>query len=251
MRSYRLLAVLLSALSSCTFGTERDFQVVVTWLLNGFIPDAALCEELGVATARLEVRSGAGDRVKTLEAPCDRTVPTSEGEYGGFITSQSFAWEVNYTYSVSLLDRAGNVVSNPPATGEFYVAFDDGDIVELGYLDYVAPLGSAAALYGEWTVRNEAPATACAAPGNDIAQVRIVAVSAQNTEFESPVQVAVAPCADGKINSNGAKILARGDYLFRYEAYSSGGALVQAGRAIAVTVDGTQDVTLPRELFLN
>jgi hypothetical protein len=248
MRSYRLLAVLLSALSSCSFGTERDYQVVVTWLLNGFIPDAALCQELGIATARLEVRSGAGDRVKTLEAPCDRTVPTSQGEYGGFITSQSFAWEVNYTYSLTLLDAAGNARSDPPATGEFYVAFDDGNVVELGYLDYVAPLGNASALYGEWTVKNEPAATACAAI--DIAQVRIVAVSAQNTEFEAPVLVATAPCAEGRFSSNGAKILARGDYLFRYEAYSAAGALVETGSPIAVLVDGT-DVTLPRELFLN
>ena len=41
------------------------------------------------------------------------------------------------------------------------------------------------------------------------------------------------------------------DYLFRYEAYSAGGALVEAGAAIPFLVDGARDVVLPREMFLS
>lgn len=250
MRSYSLaLALALSLASGCSFGTDRDYQVVVSWLLNGFVPDAALCDELGIRTARLEVRSGNGTRVKTLEAPCDGTIVNSEGdEFGGFITTRAFAWDVNYGYTLTLLDASGNVRSTPPASGTFYVGFDEAEYYELGYLDFVEPKGQAAALHAEWSVRSGDVATACAA--EKIAKVRLLAVSRLNTEFESPILVAEAPCAEGRFDSAG-KVLARGDYLFRYEAISEGGSLVQAGRGIPVFVDGSVDVTLPRELFLN
>jgi hypothetical protein len=251
MRSYTLaLTLAASLLSGCSFGTDRDYQVVVSWLLNGFVPDAELCQELGIATARLEVRSGNGTRVKTLEAPCDGAIENSKGDtYGGFITTRAFAWDVDYSYSLVLLDASGNVRSTPPSQGRFYVDFGDAEYAELGYLDFVDPVGQAAALHGEWSVRNGPPATECGLV--DIARVRIVAVSRLNTEFEAPVLVAEAPCVDGQIDSNGAKVLARGDYLFRYEAISSRGSLVQTGAAIQFEVDGSRDVTLPRELFLN
>jgi hypothetical protein len=250
MRSYSLaLALALSLASGCSFGTDRDYQVVVSWLLNGFVPDAALCDELGIRTARLEVRSGNGTRVKTLEAPCDGTIVNSEGdEFGGFITTRAFAWDVNYSYTLTLLDASGNVRSTPPASDVFYVGFDEAEYYELGYLDFVDPKGQAAALHAEWTVRNMDAATGCV--GADVAKVRVVAVSRLNTEFEFPILVAEAPCTDGRIDSVG-KILARGDYLFRYEAFSGAGSLVQAGAAIPVYVDGNADVTLPRALFLN
>jgi len=251
MRSYRLaLALAVALLSGCTFGSDRDYQLVVTWLLNGFVPDAELCQELGIATARLEVRSGDGRRVRTLDASCERTVENSLGQlFGGFVTSRSFAWDVDYTYTLSLLDANGAVRSTPPAQGSFYEGFNAADVHELGFLDYVAPQGQAAAFHGEWSVKNLDPATECAA--QRIAKVRVVAVSPFNEQFEGAALVGEASCADGKIGSNGAKVLARGDYVFRYEAYSDANALVEAGRGIPVLVDGTQDVILPRELFLD
>jgi hypothetical protein len=251
MRSYTLaLTLAASLLSGCSFGTDRDYQVVVSWLLNGFVPDAALCQELGIATARLEVRSGNGTRVKTLEAPCDGNIVNSQEEtFGGFITTRAFAWDVAYSYTLTLLDASGNVRSTPPAQGSFYVDFDQAEYYELGYLDYVAPAGLAAGLHAEWSVRSGDVPTACVT--ERIAKVRIVAVSRLNEAFEAPVLVAEAPCADGKISSNGAKVLARGDYLFRYEAISEAGSVVDPGQAIPVFVDGSADVTLPRELFLN
>lgn len=251
MRSYTLaLTLAASLLTSCSIGSDRDYQLVVSWVLNGFVPDADLCQELGIATARLEVRSGDGTRVRTLEADCDELVKNSEGEtFGGFITSPAFAWEVRYTYVLTLLDANGNVRSTPPAEGEFFVGYDEADFFEIGYLDYVAPAGQAAALHAEWSVRTGDVAAACAA--ERIAKVRIVAVSALNEEFEAPVVVAEAPCAEGRFTTNGQKVLARGDFRFRYEAVSEAGSLVQAGDPIPVLVDGTQDIVLPRELFLN
>jgi hypothetical protein len=249
MRSYRLaLALTVSLLSSCSFGSDRDYQLVVTWLLNGFVPDPELCQELGIARARLEVSSGAGRRVRTIEADCHRTVVNSLGqEFGGFVTSRSFAWEVDYTYTLTLLDANGNVRSTPPAQRAFYEDFNGADVHELGFLDYVAPQGQAAALHGEWSVLNQDLASACAA--KSIGVVRIVAVSPYNEKFEGSAVVAEAPCAAGQFTSNG-KVLARGDYIFRYEAYSTAGSFVEAGVGIPVLVDGAQDVNLPREMFV-
>jgi len=51
----------------------------------------------------------------------------------------------------------------PPVTDTFFVGFDEGEYYEIGYLDYVAPTGTAAALHGEWSVRAGDVAGACAA----------------------------------------------------------------------------------------
>lgn len=250
MRSFRLPLALVLALSSGCSSDDGDYSLVVTWLLNGYVPDALLCQELGIAKARLEVRSGAGTRTKTLEAACESQVENLDGQvYGGFVTSEAFAWGVEYDYTLTLLDAQGNVRSTPPASGSFFLGFEEDNYYQLGFLDYVAPAGQVAALYGEWSVGVGDIASTCAQ--NRIAKVQIIAVSALDTQFEGGAVVAEAPCSSGMYSSNGAKVLATGHYLFRYEAYSDAGALVEAGAGIEVQVDGTRDVVLPRETFLS
>jgi hypothetical protein len=250
MRSYALAlgSVLLSSplLGSCT--VDRDYQVAVTWTINGMVPDAALCQEQGIARARFEARTASGKPLKPLEARCDGVITLSDqNEYGGFYTTRSFVWDRDYEYTLTLL-RADGSAASTPGTGTFYVPFDNADVWELGFLDFLNPTGTVGALSGEWSVRNATDlAAACAA--DRISKVRILAASALDTDLVDTFVVAEAACSAGRFASPG-KVLATGDYLFQYVAVSDGGNLVEAGKPIAATVTGN-DVVLPREMFLS
>ncbi|MEY4508675.1 MAG: hypothetical protein RLZZ450_797 [Pseudomonadota bacterium] len=253
MSSYARVLVLVSLLSAflgaCTLGPNGDYQVAVTWLINGTTPNADLCAEQRIARFRFEVRTGSGRVLKTVEADCGATILRADGNrYGGFLSTASFDWETDYFYALTPIDASGTALS-PPAQKDFVVRFDEFDIYELPYFDYLYPKGSAASLAGEWRVGNGTDvAAACEAQG--IKTVRIVAYSALDEDLITAFEVASAPCIDGKYAS-GTKVLARGFYNFFYEAVSGGGSSVAIGEPIQVSVDGPKDVVLPREVFLS
>jgi hypothetical protein len=253
MRSYALaLATLLAAtalLSGC--GRDGDYRVAVSWLINGTTPTPDLCAEQGIAKARFEVRSAGGKRMKTMEASCADTIPLSDAnDYGGFYTNYGFDWDTQYFFTLTLVDANGQPVSIP-RNYDFTVR-DDTDTFELGYLDYVKPAGSFAALSGEWSVRSGDIATPETCGGaTDIQTVRIFATSALDEDLLDAVQVAEASCGAGRYTSPG-KTLARGYFVFFYEAYSSTNALVEASPPSApILLDGSTDVLLPRHTFLS
>jgi hypothetical protein len=256
MSSYAraLVCLLLASFAAwgatgCTLGPSGDYQVAVSWLINGATANASLCTEQRIARFRFEVRTGGGRVLKTIESDCASMIQLEDGaEYGGFLTSASFDWETDYYYALTPLDAAGNALS-APAESEFYLEFDAADIYQLAPLDYLQPVGSAASLAGEWRVGNGTDVQA-ACLAQDIKTVRILASSALDTDLVHVVQVAEAPCGDGKYAS-GSKVLARGFYNFFYEAVSSGGSIVAHGDPIQLTVDGSKDVVLPREAFLS
>lgn len=250
MRSYALTlgSVLVCAqLGSCT--PDRDYQVAVPWALNGVVPSAQTCQEQHIARGRFEVFSASGKKLQTLESDCAGVITLSDGyQYGGFLTTRAFVWDRTYNYTLTLVDASGAPQSTP-GQGSFEVPFDSADIYELGFLDYLNPHGSAAALSGEWSVATSTDlAAACSA--NRISKVRVFVASALDTKLEDATQVAEANCSDGRFVSSG-KILATGNYLFEYVAVSDGGNVVQTGDAIPVSVDGSHDVALPREMFLS
>jgi len=251
MRTYALsLAILLASLSGCT--QDGDYQVAVSWLINGTTPTPDLCAEQRVDRARFEVRSAGGKRVKTVESRCADTIfLNDDNEYGGFLSTVSFDWDTQYYFTLTLVDAVGAPIS-VPWEGQFRVG-DDTDIKDLPYLDFVEPKGTAAGLTGQWSVRTGDLATEESCRAADIGTVRIFATSALDEGLLDAKQVAEVPCASGSFVSQG-KILARGFYVFFFEAYSrvSPDVLVHAGRASApFLVDGSKDVALAREIFLS
>jgi hypothetical protein len=239
----------LGGASGCTLGPSGDYKVAVSWLINGTEPNADLCAEQRIARFRFEVRTGAGHALKTIESDCAATIKLSNGNvYGGFLTTTSFDWETDYYYSLTPLDAAGTALADATESS-FVVRWDEADIWELRPLDYLQPVGAAASLGGEWRVHGDSEDVAAACAAADIKTVRILASSALDEELVDAVQIADAPCSDGKIVAN-TKTLARGFYNFFYEAVSSGGSIVADGDPIQVLVDGPKDVVLPREVFL-
>ncbi|MDB4972764.1 MAG: hypothetical protein JWN48_1105 [Myxococcaceae bacterium] len=254
MRSYALALgsvglCCLPWVAGCSSNADRDYQVAVPWTINGMVPDPGLCQEQRIARGRFEVTTGSGKPLKTLEGDCAGTVTLSDGfDYGGFLTTRSFDWDRTYNYSLSLVDAAGNPVSTP-GRGSFRVGFDEADIYELSFLDFLNPAGTVAGFSGEWSVRTNPDLVAsCAA--ERISKVRILVASALDTELVDATPIGEANCAEGKFVSNG-KVLATGDYLFQYVAVSEGGNVVEAGNSIPAKVDGSKDIALPREMFLS
>jgi hypothetical protein len=259
MSSYAraLLALLLVGCSNlgwsgCTLGDNGDYQAAVSWLINGTTPNADLCAEQRIARFRFEVRTGSGRVLKTVESDCASTVKLDDGNtYGGFLTTRAFDWGTDYYYSLTPIDTTGNALSDA-AESSFTLDFDAADIYDLNYLDYLQPIGTAASLAGEWRVgaNSDIAAVAAACASKDIKTVRIMASSALDEKLVDAIQVAEAPCGDGKFVSS-TKVLARGSYSFFYEAVSSIGSIVADGDPIELLVDGTKDVVLPREAFLS
>lgn len=253
MRSYALALVsLLAALTGSGCTNDNDYQLAVSWLINGTTPNADLCAEQGVAKARFEVRSGGGRQLKTVEANCADTVILSDREkYGGFLTSRAFTWDVDYYFTLTLVDAAGKPVSIPAEGGPINVGFDEAEIHELGYLDYIQPKGNFAPLAADWTVlgdRLDTVAADCAAAGID--KVRIMAASALDQDLLDAVAVAESPCATGKFQSAGA-ILARGFYFIWLEAVGPLGNVVESAheQAQEFLVNGPEPVLVTRVRF--
>ncbi|MET0283387.1 MAG: hypothetical protein ABW352_02915 [Polyangiales bacterium] len=239
----------LSGLSGCS--NNGDYQVAVSWVLNGTTPNAQMCAEHGIARARFVVTGPGGSRSKVLEANCSDTVTLSDGfEYGGFFTNDTFEWDTRYSYTLTLVDAAGNDVS-VPASATFEVPWADyATTYELSYLDYVAPVGRSASLSGEWQFATGSQATVaadCTAAG--IARVRIMATSALDNEtLADSVQVAVADCAAGRFVSN-EPVLATGDYLFFYQALRADGSVATTSDTQGFFADFNSNIVLMRASF--
>lgn len=244
------LALCLSSLSGCS--NNGDYQVAVSWVLNGATPNVDTCQEQGIARARFEVRSQGGSRMKTVEGNCADLITLSDGfDYGGFYTNDSFEWDTRYDYTLTLINAAGNDVS-VPASASFQVGWDQADVFELNYLDYVNPLGRSASLTAEWQFNNGTAASVAAdCAAQRVSKVRILATSALD-DPEQPVDtvpVAEAECAAGTFVSNGP-ILATGNYMFYFQAISDNGSVVTTTRAQNVPpVDFDTQVVLMRASF--
>ncbi len=253
MRSYAHafggLALCLAFLSGCN--NNGDYQVAVSWVINGSTPSPDTCAEHGIARARFEVRSEGGKRVKTLEGDCATTITLSDGgNYGGFYTNSSFDWDTRYDYTLTLVNASGNPVSTP-ASASFQIGFDQADVFELNYLDYVNPVGTSASLTAEWQFANGSAASVaadCAAQG--ISRVSVLATSALDDPQAraDAVQVAVADCSSGRFVSNGP-ILATGNYFFFFQALRPDGTAATTTGNQEVFVDFNQSVVLMRASF--
>ena len=252
--STRLLVIgttLFALLSGCGGKAEGDYAAVISWAINGMLPNPEICREQGIVRGRFEVQDRRGKNAQTLEADCSATVRFPEGAFGGFETSYAFKYDVPYLYTISLVDAAGRPLAEP-VRDEMVLSEYQDDVAELPTIDFLQPNGSAAALHGEWRVvlPNGAPiddiASNCTQAG--IHTIYIVVTSRLDPEFTSGVAFREAKCAEGKYDTSGRE-LATGDYYFRYEAVSAGGSIVQIGEPIEVFVDGSGDVVLPRETF--
>lgn len=244
-------ALCLSSLTACD--NTGDYQVAVSWLINGTTPNEAMCQEHGIARARFEVRSESGSRVKKVEGNCADAITLSNGfEYGGFYTSASFDWDTRYDYTLTLVDAAGNPVSIA-ASSSFLLGWAEADVYELSYLDYVNPLGRAASLTGEWQFANGSASTVAAdCAAQRVSKVRILATSALD-DAQNPsdvVTVAEADCSAGRFDSNGP-ILATGDYFFYLQAISDAGAVVTTTTAQEQFVDFNTSIVLMRASFFS
>jgi hypothetical protein len=253
MRSYACafagLASCLLSLSGC--GNPGDYQVAVSWVINGTTPSVDMCQEHGIARARFEVRSEGGRRKKILEADCADTIMLSDGyDYGGFYTSDSFDWDTRYDYTLTLVDAAGKPVS-VPASDSFQLGWDDqADVFELNFLDYVNPVGRSASLTGEWQFANGSAATVAAdCTAANIARVRIMATSSLDSDtLADAVPVAEADCSAGRFVSNGP-VLATGDYLFFYQALRADGTVATTSDTQGEFADFDQSIVLMRASF--
>jgi hypothetical protein len=236
----------LSGLSGCS--NTGDYQVAVSWVLNGTTPNAAMCQEQGIARARFVVTSSDGSREKVLEGNCADTIVLSDGyDYGGFYTNDTFQWDTRYSYTLTLIDAAGNPVS-VPASATFQLGWDSADVYELNYLDYVAPVGRSASLTGEWQFSTGSQATVaadCAAAG--ITRVRIMATSSLDNEtLADSVPVAEVECAAGRFSG---QVLATGDYLFFYQALRADGTVATTSDTQSQFADFGSNVVLMRASF--
>jgi hypothetical protein len=243
------LALCLSSLSGCS--NSDDYQVAVSWVINGATPNADTCQEHGIARARFTVRAQGSSREKTVEGNCADTITLSDGyDYGGFYTNDSFDWDTRYDYTLTLIDASGNNVS-VPASASFQIGYDQADVFELNYLDYVNPLGRSASLTAEWQFNNgTASSVAADCAAQRVSKVRIAATSSLD-DPQNPVDlttVAEADCAAGSFVSNGP-ILATGDYLFYFQALSENGAVVTTTAAQPRFVDFNDSLVLMRASF--
>lgn len=251
MRAYTLALVLCLPLLSFAAGcsNEGDYAVAVSWLINGAAPDSAMCQEQGATRARFEVRAR-GEKTQVLEVDCASTIERWVEEiqdyapYGGFISKPSFQWGVQYQYTLSLIDAAGNPVS-PPGTGEFFLRYDEGEIYELDYLDWLQIEGSSASVRGEWLLGVGDLATECQT--QRVASVEVVAFSALDVAFSQGVTVpgTKVPCASGAVRTNGA-VLASGYYQFKYVGRSENGIIVTESDPSAPAFVGVEELALPR-----
>lgn len=228
--------------TGCGFDPNHDYGVTSTWLLNGSPPDAERCEELGIDTFRLSM-DGPGPATK-LEADCEETIRIGELLYGGFETSVSFDYGVDYDYTVDALDANGKVAFRYESTITAY--YGDFVPVDLDTVDVFAPEGKTASFVAQWLYTDGDLAADC--QRNQVDKVAIWLSSATDPDLFEPVVIGEAPCADGIIESDG-KVLARGDYYFQYVSFTDRNAVAELGEPIPVSITGPQEVVLPRYQF--
>jgi hypothetical protein len=231
-------------LAGCSFETGDDFRVTVTWLINGTAPSDALCRENGVDRVRLSVSGPGAERV--VEADCDETIYWDGWSYGGFETTRSFDYGVEYDYRVDMLDSSGRTLPDLGYNDSFKVYYGDEVPWVLAPLELFSPEGSLAAVSAAWTVDRTKPTSAsCAELG--AVTVAIDVASSTDENFDDAVEVAHADCSTGAIETvNG--VLAEGEYLVRYVALDSDDDVVQEiiidGPPFLVDTRGTLEIPI-------
>jgi hypothetical protein len=239
----RLIAALLVGLLGSCGQDDDDYDVAVSWLINGLAPDSELCDRYQVESVRLTLLDR--DRNRTVESSCsDRVILSDSFEYGGFITNRDFEYELLYRYRVDMLDGNGDVVAG--YEGSFEAFYDNVTPVELPTLELFEPIGEDATLNGSFDVAPGPNAESCAAAGIDAVEVWLA--SAADTRFEDPYVVLSAPCEAGELSS-GEPLLALGDYQAKYVAVDEELRVIAESEEFSVLVDGALDITLPAVRF--
>lgn len=247
-------AALLLALANVTGCGDDLYPVTVTWVVNGLAPTAEACERYGIERIVLTVRDGAQDR--TIEGDCEASVFLSDGyEYGGFVTTDSFDYDVVYPYQVEMVGPSGSAIIQ--LKGTFSALRGDVTPVELPSLDLLAPLGedglgtdAVATITGTFSVGSGNQAEACENAG--IERVELWVYSVLDFDFESPARVLFAPCEEGVLDS-GDPLLDYGDYQVTYVALTAVSGddfeVVEESEAISVYVDQAGVLDLPAVKF--
>lgn len=238
-----LSAVLGLSSTGCRFSVGGDYAIGVTWLINGTAPSRQLCEENGVDRVRLTILSPGKER--TLEGDCDEQIYYDYDGlyYGGFISDDSFDYDVRYRYRIEMLDSQGRPLDGLGYTDTFRVSWGDDDPWVLVPLELFSPTGRLAAVTGAWTIeRRKANAQDCERLG--ASSVAIDFASSTDPDFVDPVEMVRADCATGQVFSDGA-VVGEGEYNVRYVALDADGDVVQdviADQLYVVDKKGTLDI---------
>jgi hypothetical protein len=241
---FPLLLALAAAPAVAGCSIDEDYAVTVTWLINGTAPSAALCRDQGVDRVRFTVLGP--DKRRTIEAPCTDSLTLDDGyRYGGFDSTTSFEYGVTYDYRVEMIDRAGKVLPDLGYEDYFSVYPEDPQPFVLAPLELFAPIGTMAALTAEWGFDGrDASQADCNKLG--VTSIAIDVASSTDFDFEQPVEIARADCADGVLDT-GEGVLAEGEYNVRYVALDSNDDVVREVRLddeyYAVDKPGTLDLT--------
>lgn len=236
-------SALLGALASgCSFDPGHDYAVTSTWLLNGATPDESRCKELGITEFRLTM-NGPGPATE-VSAACDETLRIGEVTYGGFETTRSFDYGVQYDYTVDALDGNDKALYSYDASITAY--YGDYLPVDLNTVDVFAPSGKIASYSAQWVFSEDDIADDC--EKNQVEEVEIWIASATDPNFFDPIVLSTSNCEEGQVVSEG-KVLARGEYFFKYVALDARGAIAELGDALAASVDESGDLALPRQKF--
>jgi hypothetical protein len=239
MRSQLLwlvVSALLLGFGSTGCGVGNDYSVTVTWLINGTAPNRSLCAAQGVDRIRFTVL-GPGEE-RSLYAECEQQVllPDDGLYYGGFVSTDSFEFDVTYDYRVEMLDARGLPLPDVGYTDSFRVSYLDSDYLPwvLTPLELFAPAASSpstglAGVSGTWTLdgRKANPAD-CDRLG--AVSVAIDFASSTDPEFEDSVEILRADCSAGSVISDGTAVLG-GEYNVRYVALDENGDVVSEFRS--------------------
>ncbi len=233
-----------TALSGCG---DDLYPVVVSWAVNGLAPTAEVCERYDIDRVVLTVHDGARDR--TMEADCASSLFLSDGyEYGGFVTTDSFEYDVTYVVQIDMLASDGTAIISHKTS--FNTGSYDVTPVELNTLDFLSPFGNIAAVTGAFSVGSGDQAQACADAG--INRVELWVYSVLDFDLEAPAAVLYADCESGVLDS-GPPLLDFGDYQVTYVAldYQSEEELtvIEESEPIPVYVDAEGVVDLPSVRF--
>jgi hypothetical protein len=226
----------LALLSAVGCG-EDQYALVPSWAVNGLAPSQETCDLYGIETVRLTIKDGA--QTRTIDGACARALFLSDGfEYGGFITTKSFDYDIVYPYWVDMLDRDGKQIIGFNGS----VSADYGDVtpVELPTLELFSPRGNVATVTGSYSFDTGDLAQACDAAG--IETVELWVYSVLDYDLETPDRTLPGgACASGQ---PGPAMLDIGDYQIYYVALDANLNVVTSSEGQSVYVDGTSTVSL-------
>jgi hypothetical protein len=196
-------------------GVGSDYAVTVTWLINGTAPSSSLCSAQGIDRVRFTVLGPGKER--SLYADCDAQVLLDDGYYyGGFVSTESFEYDVRYRYRVEMLDEHGDVVQDAGYSDTFEASYGDYLPWVLTPLELFSPTGRVAGVSGTWTIEGrKANPTDCERLG--AVSIAIDFASSTDSYFEGALEIVRADCATGSVISDGA-VVSEGEYNVRYVA---------------------------------